>query len=57
LPVAFANAENDLLMKLSYEFHKVRWLYSMGEVDKLTIFWCEIFLGLFVPKLLKLVSI
>jgi len=29
----------------------------MGEVDKLTIFWCEIFLGLFVPKLLKLVSI
>jgi len=41
-------------MNTSSAFHKVlRWHIS-GEVDKFTTFWCNVFSGLRIPKIIEI---
>jgi len=39
-------------MNTSSAFHKVVWWHISGEVDKFTIFWCNVSSVLCIPKII-----
>jgi len=56
-PVAAANAQVHLLLENDFEFFKVQLPHFEGEVGKFTVFWCEIFSGFHLPKIIQIHSI
>jgi len=53
-PATAANAQDDLLLKMIFNFSRYKWLHFAGEVEKSETFICGIFARFRVQNIIKI---